>query len=315
LNDNVKARIAPATQARVRRAAIELGYRPNVFARSLLGKAAHTLGLMMPTFENPFFADVARTAWRTAADKNYHLLLDAQLQVSNHFRDVPTLAPWPVDGLLIWADSIQDVASLIGRDARDLPVVYLGLTCDDDVDAVTFDFYAGMRVLMDSIVAKGYRNPALIAPAGPEGDLTDPASRHRSYRDYCNETGLSAAVIRLAPNAMPLVSAFQVGYSLSQMTSSARPDVAVCFNDQIAIGVYNGVRRAGLRVPQDIAVAGFDGIIEGQYIDQSLTTATIPIEQACKLAIELLIHRIDGGTTGAKTRITLPIPLLSGATT
>ncbi len=313
LNGNHKARIAPATQERVRKAALELGYRPNTFARSLLGKKTKSLGLMAGNLENPFFVSVAREAWERAHEIGYQLMLDTQLSSSEVFRGAARPGPWPVDGLLLWAETVQDVEKLLGREALGLPMVYLGLMSEAECDAVTFDFYAGMRMLMDYLSKRGYRKPMMIIPTEGEGDQG--GIRARAFRDYCTERNLSGSINLLPNHHQPnIVSAFQGGQSLAAMPVAIRPDVAVCYNDQTAIGVYNGLRRGGLRVPQDIAVTGFDGLQEGQCLDLPLTTAAIPIDLACGSAIEMLVHRIEHTSENAPNRIALPIRLLAGAT-
>jgi DNA-binding LacI/PurR family transcriptional regulator len=111
------------------------------------------------------------------------------------------------------------------------------------------------------------------------------------------------------------VAAFETGLSIASMSTSERPDVVVCYNDVTAIGVYHGLKRGGLRVPQDIGVTGYDGISEGQCLDLPLTTAAIPVDLACGSAIEMLVHRIERGSNGQPNKMLLPIRLVEGATT
>lgn len=315
LNGNHKARIAPATQERVRQAAQELGYRPSMVARSLLGKQTKTLGLMANNLENPFFVNVARAAWQRAREIGYEILLDAPFSTLEAFRYSSRPGAWPVDGLLLWAESVQDIEFLLGREARGLPVIYLGLMSDADCDAVTFDFGAGLRRVMDHVVQKGYRKPVMIVPSVWEAESVHPQSRSRAFEEYCREHHLPGTIRTLPVRQSDLTAAFQSGLSLASMPASARPDVAICYNDQTAIGVYHGVRRGGLRVPQEMAVTGFDGILEGQCLDLPLTTAAIPIDLACGSAIEMLIHRIEHPSEDQANRISLPIRLMVGATT
>ena len=315
LNGNHKARIAPATQERVRRAAQELGYRPNMLARSLLGKKTKILGLMANNLDNPFFVSVARAAWQRSREIGYEMLLDAQFSSLMTFRDRPRPGAWPVDGMLLWSENVQDVEFLIGREALGLPVVYLGLASEADCDAVTFDFGTGMRRIMEHVTQKGYQRPVLIAPGPREADVSLPGSRAQAFHEYCCRHDLPGTVIQLAQGPSSAEAALQGGLDLAIQQAAERPDVAVCYNDLTAIGIYNGLRRGGLRVPQDIAVTGFDGLIEGQCLDLPLTTAAIPISSACGAAIEMLVHRIEHDPTDPPNRISLPIRLMAGGTT
>jgi DNA-binding LacI/PurR family transcriptional regulator len=242
------------------------------------------------------------------------MLIDAQLTAHNQFRDFRRMAPWPVDGILIWATMAQDVSALVGRDGSQFPVVYLGSSSVPDADVVTFNFYAGMRQLMNHVFSKGYRKPTLIV-GGSERDLSDPTSRAAAFHDSCKEHKVLGRVTVVSADQPDVVAGFQCGLSLAAAPPSERVDVAICYNDQTAIAVYNGIRRAGLRVPQHIAVTGFDGINEGQCCELPLTTAAIPVDIACGTGIEMLIHRIERNIQDEPNRITLPIRLLEGETT
>ncbi|MGI4790594.1 MAG: LacI family DNA-binding transcriptional regulator [Janthinobacterium lividum] len=315
LNGNHKARIAPATQERVRRAAQELGYRPNMFARSLLGKKSKTLGLMANNLDNPFFIGVARAAWQRAHEIGYEMLLDAQFSSLEMFRDRPRPRALPADGLLLWAETVQDIEFLLGREALGLPLVYLGLMSEADCDSVTFDFGAGMRQILDHLMQRGCRRPVMIVPGPREGDVLAPRSRAHAFHEYCRERTLPGTIFQLRTDLSYAEAALQGGLALAALPASSRPDAAVCYNDLTAIGVYNGLRRGGLRVPQDIAVTGFDGITEGQCLDLPLTTVVLPIDLACGAAIEMLVHRIEHVSNNPPNRISLPSRLLAGATT
>ena len=315
LNGNHKARIAPATQERVRRAAQELGYRPNLIARSLLGKKTKILGLMANNLDNPFFVAVARAAWQCARETGYEMLLDAQFSTGTSFRDCPRPGSWPVDGALLWANDVQNVGFLLGREARALPLVYLGLASEANCDAVTMDFGGGMRLIMDHIARRGYRRPVMVVANPWEADVSTPDSRAQAFHGSCREHGLPGTVILLPAGASPAEAALRMGLDLAALPPETRPDVAVCYNDQIAIGVYHGLRRGGLQVPRDLAVTGFDGLPEGQCLDLPLTTAVVPIGLACSAGIEMLVCRIERPDDDPPKRVALPILLQVGATT
>jgi len=155
----------------------------------------------------------------------------------------------------------------------------------------------------------------MIAPGPREADELIPGSRAATFREYCCKRNLPGIIIQLRSDISYVEAALQGGLDLAAMPASSRPDVAICYNDMTAIGVYNGLRRAGLKVPQDVAVTGFDGLMEGQCLDLPLTTAAVPIDLACGAAIEMLVHRIEHDSDDPPNRISLPIRLLVGATT
>jgi DNA-binding LacI/PurR family transcriptional regulator len=286
-----------------------------MFARSLLGKKTKTLGLMANNLDNPFFVSVARSAWQRAREIGYEMLLDAQFTSIDSFRDRPRPGQSPIDGLLLWAESVQDIDFLLGRETRGLPVVYLGLMSDAECDAVTFDFSAGLLRVLDHVMQNGYKKPVLIAPDPRGADTSIIGSRARAFSDYCSDRGIPGTIVQLRTDLLNAEASLQAGLNIAAMPPAKRPDVAVCYNDMTAIGVYNGLKRGGMKVPQDVAVTGFDGLVEGQCLDLPLTTAAVPVDLACGAAIEMLVHRIEHESEDPPNRIMLPIRLIVGATT
>jgi DNA-binding LacI/PurR family transcriptional regulator len=109
----------------------------------------------------------------------------------------------------------------------------------------------------------------------------------------------------------------QAGLELASRAPEERPDAVVCLNDLVAIGLYNGLRRGGLRVPEDIAVAGFDGIEEGKFLERPLTTVVSPSASLIESAFDLLMARLETRdlTLLPPQQVTLPSELRLGETT
>jgi LacI family transcriptional regulator len=314
LNGKKEDRIPAQTRDRVRLVAQELGYQPNRFARSLREGKTRTLGLMIAGLANPFFVNVMEAAERNAKERGYEVMLDAGHSIRGSFFEHGKLSDWPVDGVVMWARPDQNLAMFVGRRAQGLPVVYLGSLRDDGADAVTFDTYRGMREVVDHLADRGYRNLSYVAPYDFRGkDNVD--ERVTAFLDGCRERGCTAGYTMVYPQEETRMAGRETGLRIAAMPASERPRALVCHNDIIAVGVYHGLRRGGLRIPEDIAVVGFDGIEDGQCLDAPLTTVVVPVEEVTAVAMDILASRLTNDHDGRPRQVNLKCELLVGETT
>jgi DNA-binding LacI/PurR family transcriptional regulator len=285
LND-VPARIPSITREHVRRVAAELGYQPNRLARALNRQRTDTVGLMISGLLNSFFVEVVEEAERALISAGYQVLLDAAPANSDgSYSGHGKLCGWPVDGVLMWATPELEVAEYLGPSARGLPVVYLGFPRNDGADSVSFDLADGGRQIGEHLFERGFRNAVYVSNGG-----RDP--RHNAFLSICRTRGIAVETVAVTGFRETRPGGFAIGEQIAARPAASRPRVVVCHNDVVAVGVYNALRRAGLRVPQDVAVVGFDGIEEGQYLDAPLTTVMTPIPDLCAVAAELLVERM-----------------------
>ncbi len=307
------ARIAPETRERVQRAAQELGYEPNYLARSLGRRRTDTVGLMISGLKNPFFVDIMETAERLAQEAGYQVLLDAAPSIAGTYAMHGKLRNWPVDGILMWAFAHQKLDDFVGSRAAGVPIVYLGYARDDGAATVSFDLYGGGRQAAEHLLQRGYRRIAFVTTR-PFPVLETADARYRAYHDLCSKAGRTPEVFVLEPAEQTRAAGFQSGRALAALPASKRPDALLCINDVIAVGVYHGLQHSGLRVPEDVAVVGFDGIEEGRYLDVPLTTVDAPVEQLCRQAFDLLMRRLSGALRVTQ-QIVIPTTLRIGGTT
>ncbi|MDR3709309.1 MAG: LacI family DNA-binding transcriptional regulator [Capsulimonadaceae bacterium] len=315
LNDRTNARIGVETRQRIRRVAQELGYEPNLFARSLSTRRTNTIGLIVPSLRNAFFADVMDAAEVSAHKAGYQALLDAAPFGENPGDTVVhKLRGWQFDGVLIYSIRGVSAEDILGPQASRVPVVYLGNAPSPQYDCVVFDLADGARQLVEHLVERGYRRIAYVSPFDANlARLYEP--RYIAYVDVCERAGLPVRFVRTFPEEETREAGLRTAERLALEPDDVRPDAIVCHNDTVAIGAYCGAGRAGLRVPDDLAIAGFDGIEEGQYLVRSLTSVVTPIAPFCAAGIELLVNRIrDAGPREART-VTLPVSLRIGDTT
>jgi DNA-binding LacI/PurR family transcriptional regulator len=317
INNKTSARISSETQRRVRQVAAEMGYRPNSFARSIARKKTSTLRLITSSHDNPFFVAVAKSVDAYTRKSGYKLWVDATLDQRWTYGPGEEVGIWPVDGALIWADEVQDLEKYLGGQAGEIPVVYLGHQGSEAVDTVTSDLYIGGRQAAEHLVERGYKKIAYLSQdffcRFPGQD-----KRMKAYEDVCAEVGMPIKHFHFKDQFVELecMLSLDAGMEIAALPAGERPDAIICLNDMIAVGLYHGIRRAGLRIPEDIAVVGFDGSFLGRCLDRPLTTIAIPTDAMCKAAVDMLVRRIQGDAQlRPHERIVLPTQLVAGRTT
>lgn len=317
LNGNLRARIAVKTQERIRQAAAELDYQPNRMARSLGRRRTDTVGLMIQGLHNPFYVQILENIERLALASGYQVLVDAAPWDSRSSTQSAKLRGWPIDGALMWAQPTQTVQDYFGaqREAYgQFPVVYLGgQPRNDSQDSVIFDTYGGTYAAMTYLVSRGFRRIAYLFPYRWVQEQED-EPRHRAYREVCEAADIVPQLMLMEHWEETRRAGLSAGLTLAAMPANERPQAVMCFNDVIAQGVIFGLRRAGLQVPEDLAVVGFDGLDEAQYMDVPLTTVLLPADEMCQAALQLLVRRIKEGKDMTSTEVVIPTRLSLGGT-
>jgi LacI family repressor for deo operon, udp, cdd, tsx, nupC, and nupG len=316
LNGNKAARISAATEERIRQIASEMGYRPNSYARIIARRKTSTIRLVTCSHRNPYYVMVAAAVDVRARQAGYKLWVDATLDERLAYGPGDAVDIWPVDGALFYGDTQQDLEEFLGGQAGEIPVVYMGYQGDDDVDAVTSDIHAGGRLAVEHLVERGYRRIAYLSPEAVSAWIhTD--QRVQAYEDVCREAGLPIEHI-LFPGPLfgsEKLLSLEAGIAIASRPAAERPDAIVCRNDNIALGLLHGLRRAGLSVPEDVAITGFDGGESALCLDRPQTTVAIPVDAMSEAAVELLVRRMKGDRETPPQRIVLPTELVVGATT
>ena len=312
LNNRDGVRVSEETRRRIHQAAQEMSYRPNRLARSLREGRTNTVALMISELDNPMFLSIARTLESALHDRGYQMILDASLTEAWTYREHAGQPSWPVDGILMYGQP-ANLTDCLGTLAQTVPIVFLDNQRDTQNQAVTFDFYAGGRLAAEHLVRKGYRRIAYVTHESYLRDFHHDG-RFRAYEDVCREKSLTPQYI-IVENIFPrCLAALKTGQRLASMEMPARPEAVLCLGDESAMYLCQGLRRAGLRVPGDIAVVGFDGIIEGQCLEIPLTTVQTPVVQLAEAAAEMLLARIKNPSNTGPLLVTLAPRLLIGET-
>jgi DNA-binding LacI/PurR family transcriptional regulator len=283
------------TVERVRRAAAELGYRPNVLARSLITGRSRIIGLVVAYLENHFYPEALERLSVALQEKGYHVLVFmAAPTVSAVDGVLQELLDYQVDGIVL--ASVAMSSSLAGEcQAFGIPVVLFNRDQDDArLSSVTTDNRAGGRALAELLVSHGHERIAYIA--GFEGASTQ-RDRERGFRE-----GLAAAGRELYARG---VGNFH--YATAQDTArrmfdrATPPDAVFVCNDHMAFAVMDVLRfELGLKVPRDVAVVGFDDVPLAAWPTYDLTTFRQRVNRMVAETVTTLMDRIEARETGPR---------------
>jgi DNA-binding LacI/PurR family transcriptional regulator len=299
--------ISEDTAQRVYDAVKQLGYYPNLTARSLRGQKTQLLAMMIADISNPFYQHMVRNVQDVARKHHYDVLIansDHDRENEQHFLE--GIIRRPVDGVVIVPYHIDanDVDALIQRTG--VPVAALGTNFGHpNVDQVFGD---DEKVTVEGtqwlIRERGHRRIAYIEVPG-----THPSHRRlRGFKCAMREAGLHVPPEYVRPGDFSVEAGARAMRELMKL--SAPPTAVVACNDLMAIGAITAAHELGLKVPADVAVMGFDNVPEATRIRPALTTlAQYPSEMGVKLA-ELLFERIEGCYDGPARAIEVPCRLI-----
>jgi DNA-binding LacI/PurR family transcriptional regulator len=288
-------RVSEATQERVRRAARELGYRPNLAAQALRLGTSRAVALIVPDITNPFFSRVLRGAQRAAQDAGYTVVLvDTANDRRWQAQSFEALRAGPVDGYLLFEVSAPEG---LGLDQHVVQMEAEGPRWP----SVRFDAEQGAAAAFGHLLELGHRRIGHLAAAfdSPTFHLRE-AARGRML----SEAGLD-------PDSQPMAS---TGIGIEDARVAAGPlldegpTAVFCDDDVIAAGLYLAARERGLRIPDDLSVTGFDDMDFARVLEPPLTTVALDAEKLGETAFGLLEGRMAGRRT--RKRVVLPAELL-----
>ncbi len=289
---------SPDVRERVLRAALDLGYVPNPHAQSLRTGQSRTLGLVVPDLTNPYFPALAQAIETTARTHGYALLvMDAGNDTHRDEASLALMATYRVAGV-VWVPVIDDSAP-----DRPFPIV----TVDRPVsgcDAVVADHAQGGALIARHAIALGHERVGLLS--GPRA-LPSAASRRTGF-------------VETAGGALTIVWEHEVPFSSdlpAEVVARLRqPDctLVVCANDAVAVAALRVLRDAGIDVPGQVSVVGFDDVPWAAFVEPPLTTVRQPLAELGAGAVDVLLDRLAHPTAPLRRR-TLPVTLVARRST
>jgi DNA-binding LacI/PurR family transcriptional regulator len=289
--------VGEATRARVQHAIDELGYAPNLSARHLRRGRTGIIALAVPELDNPYFAELAAVAIRQARDQGFTLLLDhTDGDRSRELRLVEGFREQIIDGLVLSPVRIGRT-DILNRRSR-TPLVLVGESVYDvPYLHIAIDNVAASHVAVQHLVSLDRHRIAFVG-AHPDASRQPAHLRLRGYQE-----ALTAAGLPFQPALVATTPQFGRSGGLAGMRTLLAgprpPDAVFAYNDLIAIGAMRAIAEAGLRVPEDIAVIGFDDIEEGRFSRPTLTTISPDKERIGRLAVQSLIALVEGQSADA----------------
>jgi len=298
LNNAPLARYIPATtKKRIERAAKKLGYRPNLFARSLRSKRSHTVGVMVADMTDPFCIPVLRGIENALYQSNFlPILTDVQNERSRFERYLEMMLDRRVEGLLVVANWLfLDINLLADLEKASIPTAIIGCELKTDaVSSVIVDNEVGAHMAVEHLYSLGHRKIAFIR--GPKA-LTDSSPRWKGIRSFAKTSGLELDqhLILDLPESRDPISSFEAGFKLTEeLIKQKRPFTAVmAFDDMTAFGTIRALAKAGVRVPEQCSVIGFDDVATCAIYTPALTTIRQPLEAMGTAAVSIVVDGIN----------------------
>lgn len=298
---NKEPRVKPSTIAKVEKAIQELGYNPNSHARALSGGATKTLAVLLPGTWRDYYNPLLKGMDEVTARRGYYLMIRSFNYLSEASR---ILQERRVDGFVIRnMDQPEEHARLFKQlEKREIPFILIGNPLQE-YPSIHIDNTGGARQLAHHLYEHGFRKIVFIA--GPETNI-DSNDRWYGFRLGFSERGGDPHQIRFYRGDYSTESGFAC---MEQIVADGMPEAVFAANDRMALGVLLFCRKHGIRVPEDLAVTGFDDTFFAEYISPALTTVRQPILEMGSLAMEKLIQMVEGHPL-ASTHVILPVSLI-----
>ena len=294
---NGHASVTDQTRRRIVRIAEQMRYMPHGAARSLITRRTQTVGALLPDLHGEFFSELIRGIDLAARSRGLHLLVSSSHDDAREAAAALRAMQGRVDGLLVMSPHV-DAGFLRNNVSADLPMVLMntpvkGVRCS----TLNVDNYGGAFTMVKHLIACGHRRIALIA--GPENNF-DASERLRGY---------SAAIAKFAPMIPAQIfqgdfteeSGYRAGQQL--LATNVLPQAVFAANDIMAAGCLFAFKEAGVRVPDDIAVAGFDDIPIARFVSPPLTTVRVRITDIGARALGCLAAAIEDPAAAETSQI------------
>lgn len=307
LNGVPGARISSATRAKVLAAAKELGYTPNVLARSLKTKKTHIIGLIVPSITNPFFPAIAQGVEDVAVKREYNVFFcNSYRNPAKEKEYVLALCQKQVEGVIF--AGVQKGVELAGELKKlGIAAVLFDRVSGIDVDTVAVDNVNGAMMAARHLILQGRKRIAFLS--GPL-QIRSRVERWQGYRQALQEGGLEIdpGLLRVGQveyEEQGGIYELKLGYILTRELIERRIEFDGIFavNDMTAVGALKALREVGWNVPDRAAVVGFDNLALAALVDPPLTTVTQPQYEMGMAAADLLFARLADPRKPAEERL------------
>ena len=303
---NNKSYVSAKSRQKVLVAIEELGYEPNILARSLRLNKTHTIGVLVSDISNPFFAELVRGVEDIASANGYSLILcnsDEKTNKENQYLSL--LRSKRVDGI-IFSPSGKTHSEVRSTIKIGIPVVLVDRKIDNlDIDSILVENIEGMRIAVKHLASHGYKRIAIIT--GPQTSTTG-EERLEGYMRGISDNNLSYAeelVMRADYSYEGAITATR-----QLMDLSTRPEAILVSNNLMTIGALTALSEIGVEIPKDIAIIGFDDMPWSPLLTPPLTVVSQPAYEMGNLSANILLSRISDSNESPPLKIRLGTELI-----
>ena len=306
---NNTGRVKASTRARVLRIAEAMRYRPDIHARTLAGGRSHTLGLIVSNLENPFFLDIFHSVEAQARRRGYDLVVaNTGYQPKRLESAVRWMQGHRLAGMaLVVSEQVHALLEELPTGTTPIAFYDANVT-GPQVSSIRTNYYGGMQKAVRYLHSLGHRRMAFV---GHHAALQPLQERKRSF---------VAAVERYEGQVRHGLAAGTDGpgggheATRRLLESDLAPTAILCVNDFMALGVLRALREAGLRVPEDVSVIGFDNIHLSEFTAPPLTTVNVPREQIGRAICDALLPEAEDGRAPTHEHVIEPELLIRDST-
>lgn len=292
---NNKSRIRQETKEKILSIAKELGYRPNLIARSLVMRRSKTLGLVITNISNPFYTELAQGIEKTATQWGYNIILcSTQSDISNEKQYIEMLRSKGVDGIIFSSAHMQD-SNIVALAEEGFPIVLVNRRTyhplvKEKVDYIGVDNILGGYLAVEHLIRLGHQRIGVI---GGSSESSVGVERLEGGKRALQTYGIVQREDYFIEGNFLKTSGYEGGKQFLNM--SERPTAVFATNDYMALGVYQAFLEAGLRIPEDVALIGFNDIEFTAIKGVELTTIGQKKFEMGAIAVERLVARIEKG--------------------
>jgi len=301
--------ISAETKKAVLQLAKEMDYHPNLLARGLINRKSKILGVVVPTINRQFWANAISGIENIAYTDDYKVMIFQSTEsFQKEIEIVETLANSRVDGILIaFSKETQDFEHIRNVLKREIPIVLFERACEElEVSKVVTDDFQGARKITQHLIQRGKKKIAYLG-----GPLTLGVCRDR-YLGF--ESALAEEGLVVEPNHLIETEEFTFENAKNAIVklwnSTPKPDAVFCFADILAIGALDACKELGIKVPEELAIAGFGNDDTGRFISPTLTTMAQPSFEMGQLAAKLLLQEINSSSELPQLQLEVVQPTL-----
>ncbi len=305
LNDRADAGIPDDTRRRVLHAAAELGYRPNAGARALAARRSDWYGIVTEIVTAPFAVDVIKGAQDRALERGKFLLIaSSESEGAAEAAGIEKLLEQRVEGLIYAATWHRPVH--VPDVVREVPTVLVNcFDAEGSLPAVVPDEVGGGRAATRHLLDAGHTRIALITL---DPDIPATVGRRQGYEDALRSAGIPVEESLVVAGDATADGGYAAACEL--LDRDDRPSAVFCGNDRMAMGAYDAIKERGLRIPDDVAVVGFDNQeLIAAYLRPRLTTVALPFQEMGARGVEMLAALAEGQPIDTNV-VTIDCPLL-----